>query len=283
VGGGARGRDATKGTVLLFPGRTEYIEKYALSAQELADRGYATMAIDWRGQGLADRVLPDRRVGHVAHFDDFQQDVAAMVRAATALGLPKPWFLLAHSMGGCIGLRSLMDGLDVKAAAFTGPMWGIKIEPWLVIPAHILAHVMPLIGFGGRTPPGLRIEPYVLSEPFEDNQLTRDREMWDMMGDQLIAHEELGLGAPSYVWLREGLHETAALARRASPKHPCVTYLGDNERIVQTRHIRDRMARWPNGRLEVVPNGEHEVQMEGSDMRRWLFDDMCAHFEASLS
>ncbi|MEP4194085.1 MAG: alpha/beta hydrolase [Aliishimia sp.] len=276
---GAWGRDATKGTVLLFPGRTEYIEKYGVTAQELADRGYATVTLDWRGQGLADRSLPDRRVGNVGHFNEFQQDVASMMRLVQKLDLPKPYYLLGHSMGGCIGLRSLVDGLDVQAAAFTGPMWGIRIAPHLVIPAWILAHVMPMIGLGGKTPPGTRIDPYVLAEPFEDNQLTRFREMWDMMRNQLIAHPDLGLGAPSYIWLREALHETGALARRSSPAQPCVTYLGTNERIVNTQRIHDRMSRWPNGRLEMVSGGEHEVQLEDPDTRKWLFDDMCAHFE----
>ena len=46
-----------RGTVLLFPGRTEYIEKYGRTASDLAAGGYDTLCIDWRGQGLADRLL----------------------------------------------------------------------------------------------------------------------------------------------------------------------------------------------------------------------------------
>lgn len=51
---------STKGTVLIFPGRTEYIEKYGLIARELSDQGFHSLAIDWRGQGLADRPDQDR-------------------------------------------------------------------------------------------------------------------------------------------------------------------------------------------------------------------------------
>ena len=123
---------APKGTVLMFPGRTEFIEKYGRSAAaDLCARGYATLAIDWRGQGLADRMLAEPRLGHVEHFRDFQHDVAAAVRYGEAEGLPKPWYMVGHSMGGGIGLRALYEGLDVKACAFTGPMWGIRIPPML--------------------------------------------------------------------------------------------------------------------------------------------------------
>ncbi len=68
-----------KGTVLLFPGRTEYIEKYGRAARDLYQRGFATLTVDWRGQGLADRMLEDARIGHVHYFTDYQKDVAAMI------------------------------------------------------------------------------------------------------------------------------------------------------------------------------------------------------------
>ncbi|MEP5187140.1 MAG: alpha/beta hydrolase, partial [Marinomonas sp.] len=116
-----------KGTVLLFPGRTEYIEKYGDAAAIFAQNGLGTLAIDWRGQGLADRLLKDAVLGHIDEFANYQADVAAMIELATTLELPKPWFLLGHSMGGAIGLRALMEGLPVQAAAFSAPMWDIKL------------------------------------------------------------------------------------------------------------------------------------------------------------
>ncbi|MEO9862797.1 MAG: alpha/beta hydrolase, partial [Yoonia sp.] len=37
-----------KGTVLIFPGRTEYVEKYGDAAREFLEANYATVSIDWR-------------------------------------------------------------------------------------------------------------------------------------------------------------------------------------------------------------------------------------------
>lgn len=261
-----------KGTVLIFPGRTEYIEKYGLTAQELAARGLASMAIDWRGQGLADRLIGDPLVGHVDAFPDYQKDVAALMRAARELGLPRPYFLLAHSMGGCIGLRAVMEGLGVQAAAFTGPMWGIHVKPHLRHIAAFLSWFMPRIGKGEGMPPGSVAQPYVLAEPFEDNMLTTDPEMFQMMRDQLTAHPELSLGGPSYIWLREAMAETHHLAGRAAPNLPAVSWLGSNERIVAIPRIHERMEGWKGGRLEIVQGGEHEVLMEVKELRDAVFD-----------
>ena len=45
--------EGPKGTILMFPGRTEYIEKYGRVAAEFAARGYGMVAVDWRGCGVA--------------------------------------------------------------------------------------------------------------------------------------------------------------------------------------------------------------------------------------
>jgi len=116
-------RDAA-GTILLFPGRTEYLEKYARVGRELAAERFHVIAADWRGQGMSDRLQADPRPGHVADFADFQRDVVEIVIAAQDLDLPQPWHLLAHSMGGAIGLAALVNELPVRSAVFSAPMWG---------------------------------------------------------------------------------------------------------------------------------------------------------------
>lgn len=270
--------DGAKGTVLLFPGRTEYIEKYGITAAAFAKRGLAMMTIDWRGQGLSDRMLPDVRIGHVDTFTDYQKDVGTMMRAARALQLPRPFFLLAHSMGGAIGLRATMEGLSVQAAAFTAPMWGIQIAAQLRPVAWTLSRLMPRVGQGHRLPMGTKHESYITAEPFEGNMLTTDQTMYDMMRDQLNAHPEFALGGPSFVWLREAMAETKHLASRAAPSLPCMTFLGANERIVDTRRIHQRMENWKGGRLQIVEGAEHEILMESPAVREAALDDMTRLF-----
>jgi len=267
-----------RGTVLLFPGRTEYIEKYGDTARELAARGLSTLAIDWRGQGLVDRLLKDTRIGHVARFTDYQRDIAAVLRAARELDLPRPYYLLAHSMGGCIGLRAVMEGLPVQACAFTGPMWGIQMSPVMRPIGWAMATAGTALGFGDRLTPNSTGESYVLTQDFDGNTLTNDPEMYRMMQDQLAAHPDLALGGPSLHWLREALLETRHLASRASPDLSCVTFLGTQEAIVDSAAIRTRMQIWPRGTLEVVDSAQHEVLMDTPAIRAQVFDRIAALF-----
>jgi lysophospholipase len=271
---------ACKGTVLLIPGRTEYIEKYGPAAGDFAQRGFATLVVDVRGQGLADRADRDRNLGHVAHFDEYQLDIAAMVAAAGELGLPEPYYMLGHSMGGCIGLRALFEGVPVKAVAFSAPMWGIQIFPPERPIAWALSWLTHKTRAGRFYAPHSQQQTYVLANGFEGNNLTRDREMFAFMQRQARAHPELCLGGPSLAWLYAALREMAALSRLPAPPQPAVAFLGTAEKIVTHGAIRRRMSGWTNGTLEVFDGAEHEVLMEGPKVRARSYDACATLFSA---
>ena len=267
-----------KGTILLFPGRTEYAEKYGRAAGEMLARGYVTVSIDWRGQGLADRLLDNHLLGHVERFRDYQHDVDALRDFVVGAGLPGPCYLLGHSMGGCIGLRALMDGLPVAAVGFTGPMWGIRMASHMRPVAWTLSTLSRATGRTGTLTPGQIDETYVLRAPFAGNALTSDEASWTWMQDHLRTVPDLALGGASLGWLNAALREMRALARLPSPDLPCVTVVGANESIVDTARIEHRMARWPRGELIRVPGAGHEIMMETAATRTLLYDRLDALF-----
>lgn len=271
-----------KGTVFLLPGRTEYIEKYGPAAADFAARGYAMLAVDWRGQGLAERVHADPLKGHVGRFADYATDMAAVIEAAGALDLPRPWFVLGHSMGGAIGLRALIEPHPFAGAAFSAPMWEIKLpaalHPFGVQVARALGGTRAAMAYA----PGMDERTYVLRAPFLDNKLTTDAGMWAFMVSQLAEVPALTLSGPSLHWVAESILECAALATLPSPDLPCYCAIGGLERIVHTPAVHARMARWPKGRLDVVPGAQHELMMETAATRARFYDGCAATFDAAL-
>ena len=266
-----------KGTVLMFPGRTEYCEKYGRVAADLAAAGYGMVCFDWRGQGLADRPRHRRDMGHVTSFDEYRQDVAAFRAGMEALDLPGPFFLIGHSMGGAIGLRALHDGLPVRAAAFTAPMWGIQMKPHLKAIRGIVLGLAGPLGFDRSFAP--TTGPY---KPmlFDDNPLTTDRDQFEYMARQTRTHPDLALGGPSNLWLKAALSECAALMAMPTPDLPCVTLVGSREKIVDPQAIETRMATWPRGRFLRVEGAEHEVLMEAPALRSRTLATILETFDA---
>src|SRR5262245_10884868 len=68
-----------KGTVCLFQGRAEFIEKYFETVRDLRARGFAVATLDWRGQGLSQRALRNSRKGYVRSFDEYLIDLETFI------------------------------------------------------------------------------------------------------------------------------------------------------------------------------------------------------------
>lgn len=280
---GVRIRAATwpgdgRGSIVIFPGRTEYIEKYGLAVGELVSRGFGVAVLDWRGQGLSDRSGAMPEIGHVGAFSEYQQDIDALYTHLDAVELPRPWYLLAHSMGGQIGLTALMRPNPFDAAVFSGPMWGISAPAYLRGLGMAVGTVSRIAGFERTLAAGQSLQTYSGPDDFADNPLTHDRDMFDYMNDQVRAHPELGLGGASYGWIEAAFRSCAAQARRPSPGTRALIYLGTEETIVRADIIRARAEKWQGATLRIVEGARHEVMMETPAMRDRFYDEVDAFF-----
>lgn len=269
---------APRGTVLILTGRTEYAEKYGRVAGDLVARGYGCATLDWRGQGLSDRAHDDAMRGHVECFLEYQDDLDAFLAHVEALGLPRPYYMLAHSMGGCIGLRALMRGAAFDGACFTAPMWGVLMRPTLRVAAWALSSASRLVRLSHLPSPGRSATLEEAAEAAEANMLTRDQESFDWVRRQVALHPELGLAAPSLHWLHEALRETRALSRLPPLALPCLTLLGTQEWVVDSARVKQRMTRWPGATFEMIEGGRHELLIEDAETRGARIDRIAGHF-----
>ena len=262
-----RRKDKVKGSILLLPGRFGYVERFGRVAKTFHDQGFTTLALEWRSQGLSDRSIKDRQKGHVRSFSDYQHDIVAMFAAAECLNLPKPWHLVAISMGGCVALRAAIKGLPVSSIAFLVPMWGIKLSFWKRAAAWPVCGLAQFAGFGGLYAPGESSEPYVLNTQFENNNLTHDKDNYNFWITQARAAPELAIGGPTCNWVYQSLVECKSLSKQESPKMRCMTLSAELDDLVDNDAIKDRMSRWPNSEFFMMKNARHDVLSEVPDVR----------------
>ncbi len=258
---------AVRGSVVLSPGRTEPIEKYFEVVTELRARGFCVIAHDWRGQGLSQRLLPDRLKGHADSPADFAADHRALLDAF-ADRLPQPWIALAHSMGGALVMLALAEGEGRLAAALlTAPMLGVATGAAPGWAASGIARLMRLTG---------RAAAYALpaSDPLsgwtEGNPLTHDRARYERYKAQLRACPELGLGSPTWGWLLMGLQLGSRLAAPGALEAitlPVSLVTAGEERLVLNAAARAAARRLPDGRCLEIPGARHELFMETDPIR----------------
>src|SRR5215475_941947 len=188
-----------KGTVCVFAGRGEMIEKYFETVRDLRDRGFAVAMIDWRGQGHSSRRLRDPRRGYVRDFGDYEVDVETFVQQVVLPDCPPPFFALAHSMGGAVMLRVAHAGKRwFDRMVLSAPMIDL---PGRVtsLPVRALLKVMRLTGQGGRYVIG-GTDVITNTEPFINNQVTSDPVRYARNAAILEEDPSLGLASPTIAW-----------------------------------------------------------------------------------
>lgn len=132
-----------QGTVVHFNGRTEFIERNVLIYRELAASGWDLWTLDWRGQGLSDRPLDgDRSVrGHIDKFETYLNDAATFVREKVKFDR-QPRVLLAHSMGGQIALRYVLENPGTfDLVVLTSPL--VRLPSWAAATLADLKEIIP--------------------------------------------------------------------------------------------------------------------------------------------
>jgi lysophospholipase len=269
-----------KGAVVLSPGRTEAIEKYFEVVGELQARGFFVLIHDWRGQGLSQRLLPDRHKGHAEGAGDFLEDFRILLDGAER-ELPKPWIMFGHSMGGTLNALSLQAGEGRFSGAFlSSPMLGLAAVRGLPGPARLLVKAMVLTGRAADDVAKDGFNPML--GPFHGNILTHDEHRYERWRAQLRACPDLALGGPTWGWLDFALDSCARLARPSAARAadlPLTVVTAGQERLVASAPARRYAARAPQGRHVEIADALHEVLME-TDARRALvwraFDDLVA-------
>lgn len=266
-------RGPARGTVCVFSGRGEYIEKFFETVADLRRRGFAVAIHDWRGQGGSFRALANPHKGHIRDFREFDRDLAAFMEQVVLPECPPPYFALAHSMGGNILLRhSVSENSWFERIVLCAPMIELASEkvPIPAFAARFVAEVACLIGAGTMYVPGGTDMPGETAE-FHDNDLTSDPERAMRNAQVLEAAPQLGLGSPTLAWLRAAYRSCAYVqdpefARRV--RIPLLLFSASNDRIVSTPAIEAFASRLKVGAHVTMPQSQHEILQETDAIRQ---------------
>jgi lysophospholipase len=253
-----------KGTVCVFTGRSESIEKYFETVRDLRDRGFAVAMIDWRGQGHSARQLRDPRKGYVRRFSDFEIDVAAFVEQIVLPDCPPPYYALAHSMGGAVMLRVARSGKRwFDRIVLSAPMIDL---PGLAtkLPTRILVRALRLAGMGGNYVPGGNDKLTGIGS-FEGNPLTTDPVRYARNAAIIEEETSLGLASPTVAWADESFKAMMGFRAIDYPskiRQPILMLAASADTVVSTAAIEEFAYHLPAGSHLVIAGARHEILQE---------------------
>ncbi|PPD43030.1 MAG: alpha/beta hydrolase [Methylocystis sp.] len=271
-----------RGTVAVFQGHNEFIEKYFETIRELGRRGFDVVALDWRGQAGSERELEDPRKGHVDDFGQYQRDLGVFV-SEVMRPRPQPWFALAHSMGAAILIETAHAGRPpFERLVVTAPMINLA---HLIFPngARWLADTLDMLGMGGRFIPFGGGRNY-LEQPFEGNKLTTDPVRFAR--NHAIVHAAPGLviGDPTIGWVNAAFR---AMARFDDPEYarrirtPVLCLGAGREEVISNPAMERFVQNLNSGALVMIQGAKHEILMERDELREQFWQAFDAFIPGS--
>ncbi|MBO0712854.1 MAG: alpha/beta hydrolase, partial [Acetobacteraceae bacterium] len=258
-----------KGTVCIFQGRAEFIEKYFEVVRDLRARGFAVATLDWRGQGLSQRLLRDRYRGHVTSFADYAIDLETFMKEVVLPDCPPPLFALAHSMGAAVLIQAAAKGHRwFDRMVLTAPM--IRLNGRRAFGgAPALARTLRAIGRGAAyVPRGSAVMLQTL--PFASNILTSDPVRYARAAAVLESDPALGVGSPTIAWIDSAFRVMAQFRPPFYPariRQPMLIVAAGQDHLISTAGIESFAIHLRAGSHVVIPGAQHEILMEHDQYR----------------
>ena len=259
-------------SIIALSGLGEFGEKYFEFARECIAQNRGFFVIDWVGQGLSTRYLDNPQKRHSAGFDE---DIADLKLWLTDYVAPQtqnaPLVMLAHSMGGNIGLRYLAKYPNIFCcAAFCAPMWGIKAMD-----------IMPRSWARAITGQMARFSPQSYAPGGMDwNALQRPKAGFDLFShdpvrgavyNQWCLHNHnLQVGSVTNLWLHEAVKTCNFLFQNdfhTRVTTPFIAAVAGKEALVSNKAILSLSGTISSGRAIEFAHARHEILMEKEEIR----------------
>ena len=265
-----QGTQTTRGSMLFLPGRGDHYEKYLETLAYFAGLGWHVTSIDWRGQGASGRLLKDPLVGHIDDFSTWVADLGHFWKQWRA-DTPGPHVVLAHSMGGHLAMRALVEkAIDPVAVAMSAPMLGIQTGGLPLSFNHAFAKLMVKMGRGDIAAWKVSEKP-LSSMNLRAKILTADKDRYEDELEWWNSRPEVKLGPPSWHWVERAISSIRMLdepGRLEAVNTPILLLATTADQLVSTPRIIKDSKRLPNAETLIFgKEAAHELLREADAVR----------------
>ncbi len=264
--------------VVCLQGLGEFSEKYYELARWCNANNMAFWVFDWAGQGKSHRYLDNPQKRHSTGFDEDIDDLHYLITEYIKHSSVHPdrgripLAMIAHSMGGNLGLRYLQKHPDTfECAAFSAPMTGIKA--FEKIPQYVaLASTYLLKLFAGKSYIATggdwvrNAKTHILSS---DPIRSLINDLWFEKND------DLRCGDITFRWLYDAQKSCISVQKHApSIKTPCFFGIPKHDALIDNKISKKIINSMDNASAADYPDAYHEILMEKDNIR----DDFLNNF-----
>ena len=250
--------------IVILPGRTESVFKYAELVYDLYPSGADFAIIDHRGQGKSDRLSETVGASYVENFAAYTADFRQLVLQELP-GDYKNKYAIAHSMGANILSLFVTEYPEVfDRIVLASPMLDIPTEPLPESITYYLFKMMTFFGQGAEFLPG-----HKQYEPGEPYRGTHSEVRFAGVAAKRNFYKEEWIGGVSYHWIVEALKATQKMREDAEKiRMPVLMLQAGADEIVKTEGQTYVCEQAPQCTLKIFPESLHEILNEKDEIRQ---------------
>lgn len=262
--------EATTRCLVVLPGRSEQIQKYAEVVHDL-DTGklagqFKYFLMDHRGQGSSDRMLTknssDYTKGYVDEFENYTLDLKTFLDTVVAKTNCSEKLLLAHSLGAGISIDFLQRFPEYfDRAALTSPMLKIQTAPYKYAVARSIVLASMAAGLGSKFAIGQKA--FNPTRNFEANTFTSSPARYEMAMSTFEHFPKTQLGGVTNRWLNETMKRTKHMrGLYGEIRIPLRVYHAGIESYSEPVEMVRLCEEAPYCQRTFLPTSKHEVLMD---------------------
>jgi lysophospholipase len=260
--------EAPKGVIVISHGFTESIQKFTESIYYMLCAGYDVWGFDHRGHGHSVRLNGNPYVVHVERFRDYVEDLHYLAETYVRPEAGQlPVYLYCHSMGGCVGARTIeLYPTLFDKAVLSSPMLGLSFGK---VPVHAVYIGASLIGMGDRrmvaTSP---VSDFDATPDFQNSFCSSECRYLYYLAKQK-ADRRLQTRAPSIQWGKEAVkacYRAVSEEQTARIRIPVLLFQAGADTVVKNSAQELFASRVRQCELVPIPDKKHELYMSDSDV-----------------
>jgi lysophospholipase len=260
-------KENSSGALVVLPGKTETYLKYAELFYDLQQLPLNVYAMDHRGMGFSERMLPDRLKVHVDRFEHYVEDLGTFVEQIVEAEKQERLFVLGHSVGSLIAALYLENEPGVfQAGVLCSPFFGLRFGPVPGFLLRALARLLDCTVGHEQYAPG---QKNIRRPTFENNTITHSYERWVLWEQETVPNNEaIHFGGVTNHWLRESLAAGHRAIRGAGKIKLPVLLLQAGEDSLVSAGAQRRFCRRANRCCRIrIREARHEILIERQEIR----------------
>jgi acylglycerol lipase len=244
-----------RGVVVIVPGFNAHSGYYSWVAEQLTGEALAVYAVDLRGRGRS-----DGERFYVEKFQDYVDDVSALVNLAKSREAALPIYLLGHSAGGVVSClyalenQSQLAGLICESFAFKVPAPDFALAVF-----KGLSHVAPHVHVLHLKNEDFSRDPNIVRTMNDDPLIANETQPTETLAEMVRADERLEKEFPRIKLPVLILHGTSDKAAKPS----------GSQLFYDTAGSTDKTLKFYEGGYHDLLN-DTDKQRVMSDIRAWI-------------